>query len=147
MCNPVALMAMSAATGLYSAATGAAASRTNAALSRYEADQTREIGRYNEYQARDRMSALLARQRGQLAARGVRLDSATALDLGEAAGKQNAAEAAAIRMNTDTAVTAKSNEATIADWTATTGMMNGVFGTGAKALGQSLDLWPQLAGA
>lgn len=147
MCDPVSMMAVSAASGLYSAASGAAASRTNAALSRYEADQTREIGRYNEYQARDRMSALIARQRGQLVARGVRLDSATALDLGEEAGKQNAAEAAAIRMNTDTAVTAKSNEAVIADWTATTGMMNGIFGTAARSLGQGLELWPQLAGA
>ncbi|MES2667458.1 MAG: hypothetical protein V4712_15270 [Pseudomonadota bacterium] len=121
--------------------------KQNAAFARYEAEQTREIGKANEARARDRMSRLIARQRGQLATRGVRLDSASALDLGEDAAKESFMEAQAARFNTDVRVNAKNNEAAISDFTARTSMVNGIFGTGARALGQALELWPELQGA
>lgn len=148
MCDfGVSAMLLSAGAGLYGAKQQAGISKQNAAFARYEAAQTAEIGRANEMQARDKMSRLIARQRGELATRGVRLDSVSALDLGEEAAKQSAMEAQAQRFNTDVRVNAKTNEAKINDYQAVTGMWNGVFGTGAKALNQSLELWPQLQGA
>jgi hypothetical protein len=148
MCGPALsaiMLATSVAGGAYSAYTGYAANKQNAALARYEAEQTREIGRANEMKARDRMSRLIANQRAQLAARGVRLDSASALDLGEEGGQQAFMEAQAARFNTNVRATAKSNEAAIYDYNATTGLVSGFLGTGAKALGNSLELWPELA--
>ena len=117
-----------------------------AAYARYEAEQTKEIGKANEARTRSRMDRLIARQRGQLAARGLRLDSASALDLGEEAATENFLEAQAARFNTKSRVDAKTNEAAIYDFTARTGMVNGFFGTAARGLGQALDLWPQLQG-
>ena len=97
--------------------------------------------------ARDRMTRLIARQRGQLAARGVALDSASALDLGEEAAANRFMEGQAQRFNTQSRVDAKTNEAAIYDFSARTGLVNGIFGTAARGLGQALDLWPQLQGA
>ena len=148
MCDfGITAMALSAVSGVYGAVSQAGLSKQNAAFARYEAAQTAEIGRANEMQARDKMSRLIARQRGQLATRGVRLDSVSALDLGEEGAKQGALEAQAQRFNTDVRVKAKTNEAAISDYQATTGMWNGMFSTGAKAMGQALDLWPALQGS
>lgn len=148
MCDfGISALLLSAGSGLFSASAQAGIAKQNAAFARYEAAQTAEIGRANEMQARSKMGRLIAQQRGQLAANGVRLDSTSALDLGENAAKQSAMEGQAQRFNTATRVAAKTNEAAINDYQATTGMWNGVFQTGARALGQSLDLWPQLQGA
>ncbi|MES2667928.1 MAG: hypothetical protein V4712_17725 [Pseudomonadota bacterium] len=148
MCDiGLALLGLSVGGGVYSAYSQNQMAKQNAAFARYEAEQTREIGKANEARSRDRMGRLIARQRGQLAARGVRLDSASALDLGEEGAKENFMEAQASRFNTDVRVKSKLNEAAISDYTARTALVNGVFGTGAKALGQSLDLWPELQGA
>lgn len=149
MCGPalpVIMLATSVAGGVYSASTQAAMSKGNAAFARYEAEQTKEIGRANEARARSRMDRLIARQRGQLAARGVRLDSASALDLGEEAAKESFMEAQSQRFNTKVRADAKTNEAIIHEANAKTAMTTGFLGTGARALGQSLDLWPGLAG-
>lgn len=140
-------LAASAATGLYGAAQQSGMAKQNAAFARYEAEQTKEIGKANEARSRSKMDRLIARQRGQLAARGLRLDSASALDLGEEAGTENFMEAQSARFNTKSRVDAKTNEAAIYDYTARTSMMNGVFGAATRGLGQALDLWPQLQGA
>lgn len=148
MCDfGISAMLLSAGSGLFGVASQSGIAKQNAAFARYEAEQTAEIGRANEMQARDKMGRLIAQQRGQLAASGVRLDSTSALDLGESAAKQSAMEGQAQRFNTASRVASKTNEAAINDYQATTGAWTGAFSTGAKALGQSLDLWPQLRGA
>ncbi len=148
MCGiAAALLATSVAGGVHSAVTQSQMARQNAAMARYEAEQQREIGRYNEMRGRDRMSRLIARQRGQLAARGIQGGAGSALDLGEEAATERFMEAQAARYNTESRATAKTNEARIYDYQARTGLMNGLFGTGARALGSALDLWPQLRGA
>lgn len=147
MCDiATAMLVTSIAGGVSSAVSTSQMNKQNAAFARYEAEQTKEIGRYNEQVGRDRMARLIGRQRGQLAARGVRLDSAASLDLGEEAATQNFMEAQASRFNTNSQVQAKTNEAAISDYSASVGLVNGLFGTGAKALGQSLELWPELRG-
>lgn len=148
MCGfPAIMIATSIAGGVQGAVAQQAVGRQNAAMARYEAEQTREIGAYNEMRGRDRMSRLIARQRGQLAERGIQGGTGSALDLGEEAAYERFTEAQASRFNTNARVTAKMNEAAISDYQATTGFWNGMFGTGARAMGQALDLWPELAGA
>lgn len=138
---------LSAGTGLYGVAQSAGIARQNAAFARYEAAQMAEIGKANEMRARDRMSRLIARQRAQLATRGVRLDSVSAQDLGGEAGAEAHIEAQAQRLNTESRVIAKTNEATIYDNTARANMLNGIFGTASRTMGQALELWPELQGA
>lgn len=138
---------LSAGTGLYGAAQSASMARQNAAFARYEAAQAAEIGKTNEMRARDRMSRLIARQRAQIATRGVRLDSVAAQDLGGEAGAEAFIEAQAQRLNTETRVKAKTNEATIYENTARANMLNGIFGTAARTVSEALDLWPELQGA
>ena len=148
MCGLPAIMLMtSVAGGVQGAVAKSNMAKSNAAMARYEAAQTREIGAYNEMRGRDRMTRLIAQQRGQLSARGIQGDTGSALDLGEAAAYERFTEAQATRFNTNQRVTAKNNEAAISDYEATTGFWNGMFGTGARAMGQALDLWPELAGA
>lgn len=139
-------LALSTLGGLQSARSNAAMSRSNAAMARYEAAQTAEIGRFNEQRAVSRMGRLIAAQRGQLIARGHDLSSTSAEDAGAAAAKELFLEAQAQRFNTNQEVTAKSNEAVIHDYQATTGLMAGGVGTIARSFGQALDLWPQLMG-
>lgn len=141
------MLGASIISGGASAVSQSAMARQNAAFARYEAAQIKEIGAYNEMKGRDRMSRLIGQQRAQLAARGVQGNVGSALDLGDEAAAQNFMEAQATRFNTNVRAQSKSNEAAISDYQATTGLWNGMLGTGARALGQALDLWPQLAGA
>ncbi|GAB1361830.1 hypothetical protein MASR1M32_10660 [Rhodobacter sp.] len=115
-------------------------------MARYEAAQAKEIGKANEARARDKMSRLIARQRAQYATRGVRLDSAAAMDMGGEAGAESYVEAQAQRLNTQSRVTAKTNEAILYENGARAGLVNGIFGTAARGLTQALDLWPELQG-
>lgn len=148
MCSiAIAALAISAIGGGVTAYQSYATGKQNAAIARSEAETTREIGRFNENRARDRMSRLIAQQRGQLAARGVRLDSTSAERLGEEAGQEAFTEAQAQRFNTETRATAKTNEAKLHEYRGTMGAMSGVFQTGARTLTNSLQLWPDLPAA
>lgn len=140
-------LVLSLVSGGYSAVQQSNAMKQNAAFARYEAEQTKEIGRYNEARASDKMDRLIARQRAQIATRGVRLDSLSSLDLGEEAAGEKFAEVQSQRFNTSVRVQSKLNEAKISDAGARTALVSGVLGAGTKALTQSLDLWPELQGA
>jgi hypothetical protein len=150
MCGPLLApiaLATSVAGGAYSAVAQGRMNKQNAAFARYEAEQLKEIGRAGEARSRDRMDRLIARQRGQIAGRGIRLDSTSAQDLGEEAAAERFLEAQAQRFNTTSRVQAKTNEAAISDYAATTSRAGGFLGTATRALGRALDLWPQLQGA
>ena len=138
---------LTAGSGVYGAMSSASMARQNAAFARYEAAQTAEIGKANEMRARDKMSRLIARQRAQIATRGVRLDSTSAQDLGGEAGAEGFIEAQAQRLNTESRVKAKSNEALIYENTARANMANGILGTASRTMSQALELWPELQGA
>lgn len=138
---------LSVGTAGYGAVQQSNIAKQNAAFANYEADQTREIGKANEARARSKMDRLIARQRAQISTRGVRLDSAAALDLGEEAGAESFIEAQAGRISTESRVNASTNEAAILRHQGRVGMMNGLFMTGARAITGALDLWPELQGA
>jgi hypothetical protein len=148
MCDlATAALVMSTAAGGYGAMQQNAIAKQNAAFATYEAKQTAEIGRANEQRARSRMDRLIARQRAQLSTRGVRLDSASAMDLGEEAGAEAFIEAQSARISTESRVNALTNEAAIMRHEGRVGMLNGMFNTAAKGITGALDLWPELQGA
>ena len=140
-------LVLSIGSGAYGAVQQNNIAKQNAAFASYEAQQTAEIGKANEARARSKMDRLLARQRAQLSTRGVRLDSASALDLGEEAGAEAHIEAQAQRIGTESRVNALTNEAAIMRHQGRVGMVNGMFMTGARAITGALDLWPELQGA
>lgn len=120
--------------------------RANAATGRAEAAQTREIGRYNESRARDRMERLIAQQRGSLVARGVNLSSTSAERMGAEAAAEAATEAAAQRFNTDSRATAQTNDAILNEARGQAGFLAGISDAGSSTLTGALRLWPELAG-
>ncbi|MDW3181775.1 hypothetical protein [Roseobacter sp.] len=138
---------VSGVAGLSSASQQRSIGKQNAAVARAEADQRAEIGRYEERKSRNRMDRLISQQRAQLSARGVRLDSASALRLGEEAAAERAIDASAARFNTDSQVNALNTEADLAERRGRLGFLRGVAGTASKSLTGSLQLWPELAGA
>jgi len=149
MCGPALApisLALSAVGGVYSAMQQNAIGKQNQAIADAQAAQTREIGRENERKSRSRMERLIAQQRGQFAARGVRLDSVSAERLGQEAGEQQNVEAQAQRFNTDSRATALTNEGLLHRARGKAGAFTGLLKTGASTLTGALDLWPELAG-
>lgn len=140
-------LVLSIGSGAYSAVQQNNIAKQNAAFANYEAAQTREIGKANEARARSKMDRLIAKQRAQLSTRGVRLDSASAMDLGGEAGAEKFIEGQAARISTESRVNASLNEAAILRQQGRVGMLNGMFMTGARAITGALDLWPELQGA
>jgi len=119
----------------------------DAAVARNQAITQQEIGNVEEQRARSRMDRLISQQRGQLAARGVRLDSASALRLGQQSAEEASVEAAAQRFNTDQQVTALNSEAQLAEARGSVGFVSGLTRTAARSITGALQLWPELAGA
>ena len=120
--------------------------KQNQAIANAQAAQTREIGRVNEQKSRTRMERLIAQQRGQYAARGVRLDSVSVERMGQDAGEQKFVESQAQRFNTDSRATALTNEGLLHRARGKAGAFKGLINTGASTITGALDLWPELAG-
>lgn len=137
---------LSGVMGLQQARQQRSIGKQNAATARTEAAQEAEIGRYEERKSRNRMDRLIKQQRAQLSARGVRLDSASSLRLGEEAAGERAIEASAARFNTGSKVDALSTEADLAERRGKLGFLTGVANTASRSLNSSLQLWPELAG-
>lgn len=120
--------------------------KQNAALARAEAAATEDVGRMQERRARDRMDRLIGIQRGQFAARGVRLDSPTAQDFGAEAATERALEGQAARFTTSQRSTALRNEGRLSEYRGRADAMMGLVRTGANTITGGLNLWPELAG-
>lgn len=140
-------LVLSGVMGLSEASNQRAIGQYNSALARREAQQAEEIGRVEEQRARSRMDRLISRQRASLAARGVRLDSASAERLGAEAAEERSVEAAAQRFRTGEQVTALNSEAQLAEARGNLGFMTGLSRTAAGTITRGLELWPELAGA
>ena len=148
MCNIAAAgLAVQGIMGVSASSQQRAIGRQNAATARAQAEQQAEIGRFEEQRSRSRMDRLIKQQRAQFASRGVRLDNASALRLGEEAAAERAIDAQAKRFNTDSQVGALNAEADLAERRGQLGFLRGVATTGARTITRSLQLWPELAGA
>ncbi len=139
-------MILSGVSGVASASQQRAIGNQNAAIARVEAEQAREIGRYEEAKSRSRMDRLISQQRAQLSARGVRLDSASSQNLGHAAGVERAMEAQAVRFNAESQASSLNAEAQLAESRGQLGFLTGVANTASRTITSSLKLWPELAG-
>jgi protein-disulfide isomerase len=147
MCDiATAALIMAGGGQIYSGMTQKAIGEANAAAATQQAAVARQVGRHNQKRMRDRMSRLIGRQTGQIASRGVQLDSQAAGNLAEDAGYERAVESQVAQFQTAQQVAQFQNEATIQEFRGTTGMMQGVFNAGGTVLNGALDLWPELGG-
>jgi hypothetical protein len=95
---------------------------------------------------REFLSAL-AQQRAELAARGVQLDSVTAVSLGETAAREMAFQGQATRQSGMARQTELSAAAQAARFKRQGSMLRGIFSAADSFLTAAPDIWPSLKGA
>lgn len=144
MCDPVTMLAVTIGSQVVGGIQQAQVHKANARMAQIEADQQRDIGRIEEMNARTRMDALISRQAGQLAARGIQLDSASALDLAEAAGREKFMEAQAARFNRESRATSLENESSLSSSYAGGAILGGASRAGATFMNAAPTIWPGL---
>lgn len=91
---------------------------------------------------RAKFTTAIRQQRAELAARGVQLDSVTAMALGQSAAKEMAFQSQAIRSGgqaTQTELTSQQRQARAMKASA---VLNGTFGAAGTVLKDAPDLWP-----
>lgn len=89
----------------------------------------------------------IAKQRAELAARGVSLDSVTAVALGETAAQEMAFQGQAIRSGAMATQAELSSEQRVARLSRASARMRGVLGAASEVLTAAPDLWPNLKSA
>lgn len=94
--------------------------------------------------ARAQFRSAMSAQIAELAARGISLDSPTAITLGQSAAAEMSFESQAIRSDGAARQTELSAARRVARGRATSGLLNGVFDAGGKLLSAAPELWPEL---
>lgn len=121
--------------------------RMGKAQSRSLAQQARDersLAAVQDSRTRQQMRAQMAQQRAELASRGVSLDSASAILLGQTAAQEMSFESQAIRSGGAARVTQLSHEARIARGQATQGLLRGGVNAAGSFLTATPKLWPEL---
>lgn len=114
-----------------------------AALEQQARDQ-RNLSAVQENRTRQQMRAQMAQQRAELASRGVSLDSATAVLLGQTAAQEMSFESQAIRSGGAAQVAQLSHSARIARGQATQGLLAGGVNAASAFMNAAPKLWPEL---
>ncbi|MDD8024266.1 MAG: hypothetical protein PHX82_14290 [Paracoccaceae bacterium] len=92
--------------------------------------------------ARAAFRSQIAQQRAELAARGVQMDSPTAIMLGQVAAKEMSFESQSIRATGQARQTELSYSQAAARAEATSSLLKGTFSAADKVLTAAPDLWP-----
>lgn len=93
---------------------------------------------------RQQFRSAMREQAAELAARGVALDSPTAVFLGQTAAKELSFESQAIRSDGSATQTELSAARRIAVGRARSGLLQGAFSATGRLLGAAPELWPEL---
>lgn len=120
-----------------------AASAQAAAIENQRATE-RQLNATQDQRQRGQMMTMIAQQRADLAARGVQLDSPTAIALGQSAAQEMSFDSQAIRTTGRARDAELSAEARLAKMRGSSAMLRGVF-SGLGTLVESPDLWPGIA--
>ena len=121
------------------------AAAMNARLAKRQAGVERALSAVEDQRTRERMRGAIAQQRAELAARGVSLDSPTAVLLGQTAAKELSFASQSVRSGAaarDTELTAESRA-----WRArgTTALLTGKLSAATSLLSKAPTIWPGLA--
>lgn len=132
---------------LYQGIQGANAAKANAAaIEQQRATEAALTATKDQRERREFMSAI-ARQRAELAARGVQLDSVTAVTLGQTAAQEMAFQSQATRAGGIARDSELAAEQRAARAQRTSSLLKGVFSAADSFLTRAPDIWPGLKGA
>ncbi|MEO1024025.1 MAG: hypothetical protein AAFX07_00545 [Pseudomonadota bacterium] len=136
--------ALAAGATLYSGiATARAASETEDAIE-VQRQTRRQIAGVEEQESRRRFMTLLRRQSGELLARGVTLDSPTAVALGQQAAQEASFDAQAIRAEASADDIELSSQQRALRARGRSALFTGGLSAAGGVLNASPDLWPEL---
>lgn len=107
-----------------------------------QAAQERRINATEDMRSRDRMMRAIAQQRAELAARGVQLDSPTALALGQEAAAEMSYESQAIRSGGAARQLELDAAGRAARARGLTSFLRGGFSAAGSLIDRAPDLWP-----
>lgn len=138
---------VSAGGSIISGIQGAKAASAQAGALEDQARTEAQLTATKDQRERREFMSLMARQRAELAARGVQLDSVTAVALGQSAAQEMAFQSQATRQ----AGSARQTELSAAGRAARAGragsLLKGIFSAADTVLTAAPDLWPGLKGA
>lgn len=130
---------------LYSAYQGAKVARDNAARIEEQKKLESQLTAQKENRERFRFRSLMAKQRAELAGRGVQLDSATAVVLGRTAAQEMAFSGQSIRSDGLARQAELSSEQRAWRSRATSSVLRGTLSAAGTVLNSERDRWLELA--
>lgn len=130
--------------GLYQGIQSYRAGRENAALIERQRQTEAQLSAVRDQRTRAQFNSAIRRQTAELAARGISLDSPTALLLGHTAAREMSFESQAVRSGAAARDLELGSAARMARASATSGLLRGVTSAAGVALRQAPDLWPEL---
>lgn len=131
--------------GIYQAQASAGAARQQAAYIERQSAIERSLAAVEDERTRSRMRSAIAQQRSELIARGVSLDSPTAVLLGRQAAEEMSAASQSVRSNANARAEELGVEARSYRARATSALLKGGFSAAADLLTQAPTLWPGLS--
>ena len=143
MCDP--LTALAAGGSLIQGMAGARAGAQQAAVLKSQARTEAQLNAVQDMRQRSQFASQISQQRAELAARGVTLDSVTAVALGRQAGQEMSFQSQATRSDgaaRQIELTAAQRQARAEGFSS---LLRGVTSAAGTVLQQSPDLWPGFA--
>lgn len=137
--------ALSIGGSLYSGIAGAQAAQAQADAIGQQMDTEKQLNAIEDNRRRREMRSAIAQQRAELAARGVQLDSPTAVALGQAAGRELSFESQAVRSGGQARQIELSSARRAALADKTTAWLRGTTSAAGKFLTAAPELWPGFA--
>lgn len=131
---------------LYSGFSGAAAYKAQAAEIDAQAVTEAQLTATQDARQRAKMSSAIRQQSAELAARGVQLDSPTAVALGQTAAQELSFDSQAIRSGGAARQQELSGQKRMALANRSSSMLKGVVGAAGSLLTAAPDIWPGLMG-
>ena len=122
------------------------AGRAQARILERQADDEARLASIEDQRLRERMRGELARQRAELARRGISLDSPTAVLLGEEAAREMSFASQSRRSEGGARVTELSAAARTAEARGRLGLLRGGLSAVGTLIDEAPDLWPGLYG-
>jgi hypothetical protein len=130
---------------LYSGISNYQTGKAQAAAIDNQATTERALTATQDARQRAKMSSAIRQQTAELAARGVQLDSPTAVYLGQTAAQEMSFDSQAIRSGGAARQAELSTQAKLARASATGSLIKGTIGAASQFLTAAPDIWPGLA--
>lgn len=137
--------ALSAGGALMQGQQTAAAARANARYAEAQSATERQLAGIEDERTRERMRSAIAQQRSQLIARGLSLDSPTAVLLGRRAAQEMSFASQSVRAGAAARTAELGAEARSWRGRATTALLTGRLSAASSLLSRAPDMWPGLA--